>query len=318
MASTDLRVLLLGILLGPSASISKMSHKQIVKLQQREFTHNRVTDFMFGSRASGVSIEDRTIEGPAGDLPLRIYRTGAPDAPLVVFFHGGGFVLGSLGVNDALCSRVSEATGAVVVSVGYRLAPLNPFPAAVDDSYAALVWAAEHADELGADAQRLAVMGDSAGGNLAAVMCLLARDRSGPTIRHQALVYPVIDLSVAASAARPDVSNPILSTADLESFRKHYFFGHKSEAADDPRASPILATDHQGLPPALIQVGEQDPLRDDGQRYAEVLRAAGVPVRITEYAGMPHGFLGFPRFCKEAPAALAELCAELRSALNAQ
>ena len=318
MASTDLRVLLLGILLGPSASISKMSSKQIVKLQEREFTHNRVTDFMFGSKAEGVSIEDKTIEGPGGDLPLRIYRTGATGAPLVVFFHGGGFVLGSLGVNDALCSKVSAATGAVVVSVGYRLAPVHPFPAAVDDSYAALLWAAEHAEELGADAQRLGVMGDSAGGNLAAVMCLLARDRSGPKIRHQALIYPVPDLSVAASARRPDVKNPILSTAELESFRKHYFYGQPPEAADDPRASPQLAEDHRGLPPALIQVAEQDPLCQDGQHYAETLRAAGVPVRITEYAGMPHGFLGFPRFCKEAPNALAELCTELTSALNAQ
>jgi acetyl esterase len=316
MAATDLRILLLGILMGPSASISKMSRNQIVKLQQREFRHSRATDFMFGPRAAGVSIEDRTIAGPGGDLPLRVYRTGAPDAALVVFFHGGGFVLGSLGVNDALCSQVSAATGAVVVSVGYRLAPLHPFPAAVDDGYAALEWAAAHADELGADAQRLGVMGDSAGGNLAAVMCLLARDRSGPKIRHQALVYPVPDLSVAASKTRPDVKNPILSAAELESFRKHYFYGQPPEAADDPRASPQLAEDHRGLPPALIQVAEQDPLCQDGHRYADTLRAAGVSVRITEYAGMPHGFLGFPRFCKAAPDALAELCAELKSALN--
>lgn len=318
MASTDLRVLLLGILMGPSASISKMSHKQVVKLQQREFSHNRLTDFMFGPRVSGVSIEDRTIEGPGGALGLRVYSTGATDAPLVMFFHGGGFVLGSVGVNDALCTQVSAATGAVVVSVDYRLAPLHPFPAAVEDSYAALVWAAEHADELGADGERIGVMGDSAGGNLAAVMCLLARDRSGPQILHQALVYPVLDLSVAASAARPDVSSAILSTADLEAYRKHYFRGHRPEAADDPLASPILAEDHHGLPPALIQVAENDPLRDDGQRYADVLRAAGVPVQYTQYAGMPHGFLGFPRFCRAAPDALAELCKEQKSALNAE
>ncbi|MFI5509334.1 alpha/beta hydrolase [Mycobacterium sp. NPDC051804] len=291
-----------------------MSRDQLVELQRREFRHNLVTDFMFGSRASGVSIEDRAIDGPGGDLPLRIYRTNASDTPLVVFFHGGGFVLGSLGANDAHCSRVSAATGAVVVSVGYRLAPLNPFPAAVDDSYAALVWAVEHADELGADAQRLGVMGHSAGGNLAAVMCLLARDRSGPTIRHQALVYPFIDLSSAAT--RRDVNSPILPTAELKSYREHYFFGHQPEPADDPRASPILAESHRGLPPALIQVAQQDPLREDGQRYADALRGAGVPVRITEYAGMPHGFLAYPRFCKAAPVALAELSAELKSALS--
>lgn len=318
MASTDLRVRLLGALLGSSVSISKMSHKQVVELQQREFTHNRLTDFMFGSRVAGVSIEDRTIEGPGGALGLRSYTIGATDAPLVMFFHGGGFVLGSVGVNDALCTQVSATTGAVVVSVDYRLAPLHPFPAAVEDSYAALVWAAEHADVLGADGQRIGVMGDSAGGNLAAVMCLLARDRSGPQILHQALVYPALDLSLAAQAERPDVASPILSTADLEAYRKHYFYGHRPEAADDPLASPILAEDHQGLPPALIQVAENDPLREDGQRYAEVLRAAGVPVRFTEYARMPHGFLAFPRFCRAAPYALAELCEEQKSALNAE
>jgi acetyl esterase/lipase len=317
MAATDLRVLLLGVLMGPSASVSKMSSRQLVNLQQREFKHNRLTDFMFGSRAAGVSIADRTIEGPGGALGLRVYTAGVTDAPLIVFFHGGGFVLGSLGVNDALCSQVSAATGAVVVSVDYRLAPLHPFPAAVDDSYAALVWVAEHAKELGADSQRIAVMGDSAGGNLAAVVCLLARDRSGPKIRHQVLVYPPTDLSLAAAAVRREVNNPILSTVELEAYRKHYFLGLEPETADDPRASPLLAEDHHGLPPALIQVAEQDPLRDDGQRYADVLRAAGVPVRFTEYAGMPHGFLGFPRFCKAAPDALAELCAELKSALNA-
>ena len=318
MASKDLRVRLLGVLLAPSPSMSKMSHEQVVKLQQREFTHNRLTDFIFGSRVSGVSIEDRTIEGPGGALGLRIYTTGATGAPLVVFFHGGGFVLGSVGVNDALCTQMSAAIGAVVVSVDYRLAPLHPFPAAIEDSYAALVWAAEHAEELGADGSRIGVVGDSAGGNLAAVVCLLARDRSGPQILHQALAYPAIDLSLAAQAARPDVASPTLSTADLEAYRKHYFHGQRPEAADDPLASPILAEDHHGLPPALIQVAENDPLREDGLRYADVLRAAGVPVQFTEYAGMPHGFLAFPWFCKAASGALAELCKEQKSALNAE
>ena len=208
-------------------------------------------------------------------------------------FHGGGWTLGTLEQ-----SHVSAATGAVVVSVDYRLAPLNPFPAAVEDVYAALLWAA---DEFGADGRRIGVMGDSAGGNLAAVVALLARDRSGPVISHQALIYPATDQTLSGSSMRTNANKP--------------FLGDPPTAVRDPYASPLLAEDHSGLPPALIQVAEHDPIRDDGTRYAEALRAAGVPVRLTEYVGVPHGFMSFPGVSRSAHQALAEICAEQSSAL---
>jgi acetyl esterase len=203
--------------------------------------------------------------------------------------------------SDWLCSHVSAATGAVVVSVDYRLAPLNPFPAAVEDAYAALLWAA---DALGADGRRLGVMGDSARGNLAAVVALLARDRSGPPIGHQALIYPATDQTLSGASMRTNANKPFLLAADVVAYRRHYL-GDPPTAVRDPYASPLLAEDHSGLPPALIQVAEHDPIRDDGTRYAEALRAAGVAVRLAEYVGVPHGFMSFPGVCLSAHQALA-------------
>ena len=314
MATLDRRVRLFGRLMRvvPGASIATMSDEQIRQAQQRPMARNRVIDALFGAITPGVDVSERALP-----LPLRIYRpTGAGnDLPLVLNFHGGGWTLGSPEAGDWLCSAVSRAVGAVVVSVGYRLAPTHRFPAAVDDSYAALEWCAEHAAELGADPSRTAVMGDSAGGNLAAVVCLLARDRSGPPIAQQSLIYPATDLTMSGPSVKVNVDKPVLSVAEMETFRRHYL-GDRRDAERDPLASPLLATDHSGLPPALIQVAEHDPLRDDGLRYAQVLRAAGVPVRSTEYVGMPHGFMSFPGLARSAPQALAELTASLTSALT--
>jgi acetyl esterase len=199
-----------------------------------------------------------------------------------------------------------------VVSVDYRLAPLNPFPAAVEDAYAALLWAAE---EFGVDGRRIGVMGDSAGGNLAAVVALLTRDRGGPPISHQALIYPATDQTLSGASMRSNANKPFLLAADVVAYRG-YYLGDPPNAVRDPYASPLLAEDHSGLPPALIQVAEHDPILDDGTRYAEALRVAGVPVRLTEYVGVPHGFISFPGVCRSAHQALAEICAEQSSALR--
>jgi acetyl esterase len=207
-----------------------------------------------------------------------------------------------------MCSHAAVTVGAVVVSVDYRLAPRYPFPAAVDDCYSALQWAAANTATLGAGGP-IGVLGESAGANLAAVMCLLSRDRGGPQLSHQALVYPPTDMT-RLPAASP--TTPFLSAPEMRAYRSFYL-GDADPA--DPRASPLLATGHTGLPSALVQVGEHDPLRGDGVRYAAALRAAGVPVRLTEYVGMPHGFLSFPGLCKMAPQAMAEICAEQRAAL---
>jgi acetyl esterase len=172
-----------------------------------------------------------------------------------------------------------------------------------------VLWAAENAGSLGAGGP-IGIMGESAGGNLSAVVCLLARDRGGPAISHQVLIYPATDMTSVPPAT---ANTPFLTAPEMHAYRVHYL---ADADPSDPRLSPLLAEDHSKLPPALIQVGEHDPLRDGGVRYAGTLRAAGVPVRLTEYVGMPHGFLNFPGLCRGAPQALAEICAEQKAALT--
>ena len=311
MARMDLRVQAWGWVTRRQASVATRSEEDVIALQRRGMPENRMTDLLFGKVAPGVAVNNRAIPGPDGDIPVRVYTPGGAAAeprPLVVYYHGGGFVFGYLRMGDWLCGQVASSVGAVVVSVDYRLAPVHRFPAAVEDSYAALTWAAAHAAELGAGGPA-GVMGESAGGTLSAVMCLLARDRGGPAISHQALIYPATDMT----AQRADVRMPFLSSDEMTAYRRMYL-GPDGDPAS-PWASPLLASDHAKLPPALIQVAEHDPLRDDGMRYAAALRAAGVPVRVTEYVGMPHGFMNFPGLCRGAPQALAELCAEQKAAL---
>jgi acetyl esterase/lipase len=312
MAPVDRRLRVFASMVRRQGSIAGKSEAEVIALQARHVPDNAVTNFIFGKVAPGIQTSDRSIPGPGGDIPVRVYAPrGAASAgarPLVVYFHGGGFVLGELRMGDWLCSQVARNVGAIVVSVDYRLAPRHRFPAAVDDCYAALLWAAENAGSLGAGGP-LAVMGESAGGNLSAVVSLLARDRGGPAISHQVLIYPAVDMTKEAPAT---ATTPFLTAPEMRAYRQHYL---ADADPSDTRLSPMLAEDHSKLPPALILVGEHDPLRDDGVRYAAALRAAGVPVRLTEYVGMPHGFLNFPGLCRLASQALAEICAELKAAL---
>ena len=304
----------------PGGSVATMTPEQILKAQQRLAEHAKLTVGVTGSLAKGVSTENREISHDGELVPIRIYRSEDLPAggPVIVHFHGGGWSLGALDQSDWLCSQVCTGVGAVVVSVDYRLAPTHRFPLAVYDSMAALNWVAANADELGVDASRIGVMGDSAGGNLATVVCQLAREAGGPTIQHQALIYPATDLRTPeafdpSNPARADW--PILSSASMVAFRDQYL-GPDGDALD-PMASPILAADLSGLPPALVQVAEYDPLRDDGIRYARALQEAGTPARLTEYVGMPHGYFSFPKVIRgNVVQALAELCAEQRYALH--
>jgi acetyl esterase len=314
MARLDLRVRLFGRL-AARLSIAEMDDVALRKYQQQRIPHNAVTDLVFGSVAKDALVRPGTAKGETEQLAVRVYRprdAGSAALPLVVNFHGGGWTIGSLDSTDWLCSNVAVDARAVVVSVEYRLAPDHRFPAAAEDCYAALVDVVGRAVEFGADPDRSAVMGDSAGGNLAAVVSLMARDRSGPRIAHQGLIYPAVDLTMSSPSIDENAHAPILTKADCLAFRDHYL-GDQDQK--QPYASPLFAEDHAGLPPALIQVAEHDPIRDDGRRYASRLQAAGVPVRLTEYAGMPHGYVWFPRICRSAPQALAELCAEQRAAL---
>jgi acetyl esterase len=312
MAPIDRRLRVFAWMVRRQGSIAGKTEAEVIALQARHMPDNVVTNFIFGKVAPGIEASDRTIPGPGGDIPVRVYRRpgagGAGSRPLILYFHGGGFVLGELRMGDWLCSNVARNVGAVVVSVDYRLAPSHRFPAAVDDCYAAVLWAAENAGSLGAGGP-LGIMGESAGGNLTAVTCLLARDRGGPAISHQVMIYPATDMTSEAPAT---ATTPFLTAAEMHAYREHYL---ADADPSDPRLSPMLAEDHSKLPPALIQVGEHDPLRDSGVRYAATLRAAGVPVRLTEYVGMPHGFLNFPGLCRWAPQALAEICAEQKAAL---
>lgn len=321
MAKLDLRVRAFAWLFAhsPGGSVDQMTPEKIVRAQELLAGHGKLTTGVTGRRAKGVLTDDRIIEQDGERVPVRIYRAVAqpPDAPVVVYFHGGGWTLGALHHSDWLCSQVCLGVGAVVVSVDYRLAPLYRFPTAVLDSLAAVHWVAAHADELGVDAGRIAVMGDSAGGNLAAVVCQVLRDRGGPAIAHQSLIYPATDLRTpenfdGTSPARTDY--PILSSAVMLTFRDQYL-GPDGDP-ETPMASPILADDLSGLPPALIQVAEYDPLRDDGFRYARAVQQAGGQVRLTEYVGLPHGYFSFPMVIRGSVwQALAEVCAEQRQAL---
>ena len=260
-----------------------------------------------------AEVVDRAIPGPGGDLPVRIYTPDAPGPrPLIAYFHGGGFVFCSLDTHDNTCRRLANATGATVVSVDYRLAPEHPFPAAADDCLAATRWVHAHADELGGDAARLAVAGDSAGGNLAAGTALMARDTGGPPIRFQLLVYPVIDAACATPSFAENGEGYFLEGRAMRWYWELYLGGADGS---HPHASPCNATDLTGLPPAVVVTAEFDPLRDEGERYAELLRAAGVDARSHRYDGMIHGFFSIPMLFPEADAATAALADGLAEAL---
>jgi acetyl esterase/lipase len=318
MARMDLRVRAWGWLTRRQASVVRMTESQVVAMQQRHMPENMLTGWLLGATAPGTVVTNQAIKGPdANDIPIRLYRPAsvAGIRPLIVYFHGGGFVFGDLRMGDWLCSSVAARVGAVVVSVDYRLAPAHRFPAPLEDCYTAFTWAVANAAELGATGA-VGVMGESAGGNLSAVVAMLARDRGGPKVSHQALLYPATDMRDSATRTASAVANgnaPFLSPDEMTAYRKLYV-GPDIDLTD-PKVSPLLAASHDDLPPALIQVAEYDPLHDDGMSYAAALRAAGVPVRLTEYVGMPHGFLNMPGLCRAAPQALAELCAEQSAAL---
>lgn len=260
--------------------------------------------------------EDRKIAGPGGDIPVRIYTpAGAGPFPAMVFFHGGGWVLGNLDTHDSVCRDITAGAECVTVSVDYRLAPENKFPAAPEDCYCATKWVADHASEIGVDRNLIAVGGDSAGGNLAAVVALMARDRGGPRIAYQLLIYPAIDPADATPSQREfDRDGFILSRADMEWFWGHYL--ENANQRSNPYACPSRASSLAGLPPAFVLTAELDPLRDEGESYAAMLNAAGVRVTARRYNGVCHGFLGMGLRVDAGKRAIDECCADLRDAFG--
>ncbi|WP_326644434.1 alpha/beta hydrolase [Streptosporangium sp. NBC_01755] len=266
-----------------------------------------------------ATTHQRVIEGPGGAITLRIHTPGTPaigERAVVVHFHGGGWVFGSPREADFICSTVAEGAGAIVVSVDYRLAPGHPYPAGLDDCYAALVWVSTHAAEFGGDASRLGLVGESAGGNLVAGVSLLARDRGGPAIRHQTLLYPATDASMSAPSYRMNENAPWLTAADMRNAYKHYVPADVDRL--DPGVSPLHATEHADLPPATIVVAGHDPLHDDGVWYAERLQQAGVPVELFDYPRMVHGFVNVPHLFSDTAHALGEVVRAQRRYLSSE
>jgi acetyl esterase len=238
--------------------------------------------------AVGV-IVNRTIPGPAGPIPVRIYTPfGVGPFPLTIYFHGGGFVLGDLEMVDPPCRHLCLGSNSIVLSVDYRLAPEHKFPAASEDCLAATRWAAEHAGEIGADAKRIAVAGDSAGGNLAAVVAMRARDEGGPKLCAQLLNCPVTDFDMTRQSYRDNGQGFFLTIDAMKWFQDHYL----REATDQlhPFAAPFKAKNLSGLPPAYVLTAQYDPLRDEGEHYADRLAQAGVPVVKKRYSDMIHDF----------------------------
>jgi Esterase/lipase len=256
-----------------------------------------------------VHVENRTITGPEMPLQLRVYRPSKPTRGIVLYLHGGGFVLGDLDAYQGVCSNLCAQSACTVVAVHYRLAPEAPFPAAVDDSYAALEWVASNATELGGG--KLAVVGDSAGGTLAAVMTLLARERGGPKIDFQALIYPMVAAEPGQYPSYDQFgAGYVLTRRSAEAFNAHYFAG--TGVAPDFRGAPLLAKDYSDLPPALIQVAGYDPLHDEAVVYAERLMKAGVPVSLVDYPGLSHGYINMTGKLETAELAFEQLCSALQ------
>src|SRR5262245_11995137 len=263
-------------------------------------------------------VRDLAADGPVGLIPLRVYRpAGVSDSqrlPVLVFFHGGGWVIGDLETHDVACRQVTAEAGVCVIAVDYRLAPEHKFPAAVDDAWAATRWIVAHAAELGIDATRLAVGGDSAGGNLAAVVALLAREAGAPRIALQILTYPVTDL-VSESQSYADLADGYMLTRDSMRWFRAQYLAKEADAADW-RVSPLRAASLAGLPAALVITAGYDPLRDEGEAYARRLREAGVTVDAVCFGGMIHGFVPMGKLIETAFRAVTLIAGSLRYALR--
>jgi acetyl esterase len=262
-----------------------------------------------------AEVVERSVPGPDGDIRARFYFPGEDRPwPLLVYFFGGGWVLGSLDAVDSVCRRLANAVPCAVVSVGYRRAPEHRFPAGLEDCFAATSWVVEHGASLGLDPDRVAVGGASAGGNLAAAVALLARERGGPRLAFQLLVYPLVDHAAETPSGREALDDPFFGPKDVAWCWSHYLADPSD--GDSPFASPLRVADLERLPPALIVTAELDPLRDEGELYAERLRGAGVPTELVRFHGMVHGFFSRPDTLDAAIEAQALAASALRVAFE--
>jgi acetyl esterase len=293
-----------------TAALNLPPTRQMTPAQARDSVRQRSAAL---PREEVASVRDHAVPVAGGAITVRVFTPrGAAPKPALVYFHGGGWLTGDVETHEGICRTLANAAGCVVASVDYRLAPEFTFPTAAEDACAAMRWVAEHARELGVDARRLAVGGDSAGGNLAAVAALMARDRGGPPLALQVLVYPVTDCDFERPSYRENAEGCLLTADSM----RYYWDLYVPNAADrvSPYVSPLRAASLAGLPPALVITAEYDPLRDEGEAYARALAAAGVPVTHSRYPGMIHAFFRFTNVLDAARAAVAEVVAALQKA----
>jgi acetyl esterase len=273
---------------------------------------------LMGEPEDVAKVEDREIPAPDGPVPVRIFTpagAGPGPLPVLVYFHGGGFVFGNCELIDPITRTLANKSGCVVVSVDYRLSPEHRFPAAIEDAYAVARWVVDHASDIGGDPARVAVAGDSAGGNLSTVVCLMAKDRGGPPIAFQVLIYPVVDSSMEQPSYAENAEGPILTVRDIQYFWDHYLPSEGDRT--QTYASPLRAEDLSGLPPAMVITAEFDPLRDEGEEYGQRLAQAGVPTEVRRYHGMFHGFFWMPAAIDRGRDCMDDIAETLRKALSA-
>lgn len=295
------------------AALNLKPFKDSTPAEARESMRSRTA--ALGPFEEVAAVADHRVPVTGGEITVRVYRpAGVGPHPALVFYHGGGWVIGDLYTHDGICRSIVNAAGCAVASVDYRLAPEFKYPTPVEDSYAGLLWVAANATRLGLDPARIAVGGDSAGGNLAAVMALMARDRRGPRLLLQILVYPVTNYDFNTVSYRENATGFVLGTEDMRWFWRHYL--SRKEQGREPLASPLLAKSLADLPPALVITAGCDPLRDEGEAYAGRLRDAGVAVTLTQYSGMFHGFLRMTRILDQSRVLLDEIAGALRKSLS--
>ncbi len=306
------------VVLDQIAALGLPPHYEVGAVQARANAASR-------PRAQGpevASVENRSIAGPGGPVPIRVYKPAGPSTssgrmealPAIVWAHGGGMVIGTLETCDYICRKLCVNVGCVVVSVDYRLAPEHTFPAAPDDFYVATEWVADKADELGVDVERISVGGESAGANLAAAVTLMARDRGGPSLVHQTLVNPMLDTNFDTASYNENAEGYFLTRKTMMWYWEQYL--GSSEGTKDPYAVPLQAKDVSGLPPALLIVGEFDPLRDETEAYGARLAAAGVATTCTRYDGGVHNFFNMPPTVDKATQAVAQMSDALKAAFK--
>ena len=293
------------------AALGLPPHYEVGAVQARENAKLR-------PRAVGpevAAVEDRTVPGPGVEVPVRVYwPEGDGPFPMLVWIHGGGMVVGTIETCDAACRRLCLGASCVVISPGYRLAPEHPFPAAPEDCYAAVAWASGNAESLKGDASRLAVGGESAGGNLAAAVALMSRDRGGLSLVHQSIINPMLDLDFDTESYLRNAEGYFLTRRTMMWYWEQYL--QSAEDKDNPYALPLRAGDLSGLPPALLLAGEYDPLLSETEAYAARLQAAGVPATFTHYPGASHNFYNMPPSVDVAVRAMTEIIDAVKAAFG--